>query len=53
MPWVKINGGRAQKGDPLVVGPDGTFTWSQTVAGQDRVSVKFNVQGVKSEPIAL
>ena len=52
-PWVKINGGRAVKGDPIAVGSDGTFTWTATVGRQDQVRVKFNVRGVKSEPINL
>ena len=52
-PWIKVNGGKAIKGTPGVVGADGSFTWTYTAAKGDSVRVKFNVRGIKSDPIVL
>jgi hypothetical protein len=52
-PWIKVNGGNAIKGATLTVGTDGTFTWTYTAAKGDSVRVKFNVRGIKSDPIVL
>ena len=52
-PWIKVNGGRAIKGTPLAVGTDGSFTWTYAAAKGDSVRVKFNVRGIKSDPIVL
>ncbi len=52
-PWIKVNGGKAIKGTPLAVGTDGSFTWTYAAAKGDSVRVKFNVRGIKSDPIVL
>jgi|GEM_PF-3167631 len=52
-PWVKINGGRAFKGIPVQVAADGSFVWTYQKDKGDRIRVRFNVRGVKSDPIVL
>lgn len=52
-PWIKVDGGKAQRGIPLQVGADGTFAWTYIAGKGQQVRVKFNVRGVKSDPIVL
>lgn len=53
VPWFKVNGGKAVKGAELVVGSNGAFVWRHSLNAGDTVSVKFNVRGVKSAPVAF
>ena len=50
-PWITVNGGKAVRGVPLQTDATGAFTWSYRANAGDSVSVRFNVRGVKSEPI--
>ncbi len=52
-PWIKINGGKAFRGIPVQVAADGTFVWTYLKNKGDQIRVKFNVRGVKSDPINL
>ena len=52
-PWIKVNGSQAVSGTPLTTDSSGAFTWTYKASAGDSVSVRFNVRGVKSEPIKL
>lgn len=39
------------RGVPLRADATGAFTWTYRASAGDSVSVRFNVRGVKSEPI--
>ncbi|MFM9049982.1 MAG: putative Ig domain-containing protein [Actinomycetota bacterium] len=53
VPWFKINGGRAIRGETLTVGSDGTFVWKRAVSASDSITVKFNVRGVVSRVVTV
>ena len=52
-PWIKVDGGKAVRGIAAQVGSDGSFTWTYQAQKGQTVRVKFNVRGVKSDPIVL
>jgi len=52
-PYIKIDGGKAIRGTQLQVAADGTFAWTYIAQKGQQIRVKFNVRGVKSDPIVL
>ncbi len=52
-PWFKVNGGKAVRGADLTVGANGGFVWRHPLKAGDQLTVKFNIRGVVSSPVAL
>lgn len=52
-PYIKIDGGKAIRGTQLQVAADGTFAWTYIAQKGQQIRVKFNVRGVKSDPVVL
>jgi hypothetical protein len=52
-PWFKVNGGKAVRGAPLTVGANGGFVWRHPLRAGEKLTVKFNIRGVVSSPVAL
>ena len=48
VPWVRLDDGRAQRGVPVAVKADGTFTWTRRIADGRSLTVTFNLEGLKS-----